>query len=81
MCFNMRRASTRNYTVMIFMLGPNFLGPKFLGAQTSLGPDFSGTKQVRGPNKMWDHFSCSHILARLHLRGHSQSTWTIFVHY
>ena len=34
--------------------GPNFLGPKFLG-----WPTFSGTKRVRGPNEIGDHFSYS----------------------
>ena len=53
-------------------LGPNKLGPcikmpyndfhagiKFPGDQISWGPNFSGTKKVRGPNEVGDHFSCS----------------------
>ena len=48
----------------IFMQRPNFLGPKYLGAkflgyQFSWGPNFLGTKKVKGPNEIGDHFSYS----------------------
>ena len=33
--------------IMIFIRGPNFVGPKFVGAQISWGPNFSGTKKMR----------------------------------
>ena len=47
--------------VMIFVQGPIFSGPIFLRDQTSWGPNFLGTKKVRGPNEIGDHFSCSLI--------------------
>ena len=36
-----------------------FGGTKFLGAQTSRGPNFLGPKNVRGPDGVGDHFSYS----------------------
>ena len=45
--------------VMIFKRRLNFLGTKFLGDQISWGPNFLGTKKVRGPNEIRDHFSYS----------------------
>ena len=45
--------------VMIFMQRPNFLGPTFHGDQTAWGQNFLGTKKVRGPNEIGDHFSYS----------------------
>ena len=39
------------------MQEPTFVGPKFLGAQISWGPNFSGTRKVRGLNEIGDHFS------------------------
>ena len=33
------------------------VGTKFIGVHTSWGPNFSGTKKVRGPNEIGDHFS------------------------
>ena len=44
--------AARKSHVMIFMRGPNFLGPIFLGDQTSCGPNFFGTKKVTGPNDL-----------------------------
>ena len=49
----------RKSHVMIFMQGPNFLGPIFLGAQGSWGPNFWGNKNFRGLNEIGDHFSYS----------------------
>ena len=43
----------------IFMQGPSFLEPKFVRDQISWGPNFLGTKKVRGPNEIGDHFSHS----------------------
>ena len=43
------------------MQGPTFLGPKFLKAQISWGPISLGTKKLRGPNEIGDHFSDSHF--------------------
>ena len=37
-----------------------YTGTKFRGDQISSGPNFLGTKKVRGPNEIRDHFSCSH---------------------
>ena len=41
------------------MQGPTFLRSKFFWAQISRGPNFLGTKKVRGPNEIGDHFSYS----------------------
>ena len=38
---------------------------KFLGAQTSQGPNFLGTKKARGPNEVRDHFSYDHCIVRI----------------
>ena len=45
--------------VIIFMMGPNFLGPKFLRDQISWGA------KVRGPNEIEDHFIYHQL--RLHV--------------
>jgi hypothetical protein len=37
--------------------GPNFSGPKFLGANIAWGPNLSGPKKVRDPNEIGAHFS------------------------
>ena len=42
---------------MWIILRPNFSWSKILGAQISQGPNFMGTKEVRSPNEIWDHFS------------------------
>jgi hypothetical protein len=50
---------------MIFMRGPNLLGPIFLRAQNSWVLNFLRTNKVRGPNEIGDRFIYSHISERV----------------
>ena len=56
--------------VVIFMQGPNFLGPKFLGDQTSWGQNLLRSKFVRdqksqGSKRDWGPFQLQPLVAHL----------------